>query len=112
MALIVGILLGAHTYAALDIPGGEIIRDVSIGGPSDGPVGQTEVRNFGLQILSFIKTLVSGLALIFIVVIGIYLVIYSDYEEEVSKQKKQFIYVLVGFLFLNIPTVILDVFLP
>lgn len=108
------LLLGVHTAGALEIPWGDIIDQSSIGGniSSGDKVELEDVRSFGIKILSFLKILISGVALIFIVLIGVYLVAFSDSEEEIKKQKQQILYALLGFLFLNIPTAILSIFFP
>lgn len=40
------------------------------------------------------------------------MVIFSDNEERVKTQRRQVVYVLIGFLFLNIPGFIYDVLDP
>lgn len=58
------------------------------------------------------KIVVSGFALVFIVMIGVYMVVFSENEERVKTQRKQIVYALVGFLFLNIPGVVYQVISP
>jgi hypothetical protein len=63
-------------------------------------------RSFAFKILGLLKILISWVALIYIVLIGVYMVVFSENEERVKMQRKQFIYTLIGFLFLNIPWVV------
>ncbi len=64
------------------------------------------------QIFSLIKIVVGGLALIFIVIIGVKMIVFSDSEDRIKTQKKQITYALLGFLFLNIPGLLYDFFQP
>ena len=99
--------------AALTIPGGTTIPDASIlvngvAGGSVEQVGQT----FWLRILGLVKVVISGFALVFMVLIGVYMVIFSENEEKVKTQRKQITYTLIGFLFLNIPGILYQVMSP
>lgn len=67
-------------------------------------------RSLGFKVLNFVKLLISGIALIYLVMIGAYMVIFSENEERIKTQRKQITYALVGFLFLNIPGVMYQVF--
>lgn len=60
-------------------------------------------REFGLRILTAFRLIISGFALIYLVLIGAYMIVYSDSEERIKSQKNQITYSLIGFLFLNIP---------
>jgi hypothetical protein len=87
------------------------IRNVSIG--VNAPPGDDiyEVsRGAGFRILTLVKVIISGIALVWIVLIGAYMIIFSDNEERVKNQRKQFTYVLVGFLFLNVPGLVYTAF--
>ncbi len=57
----------------------------------------------GLKVLHSIKVLVSFLAVIFIVYSGTMLVVAMGDEKAIGTQKKQLMYSLVAFLFVNIP---------
>lgn len=111
---ILGMILwiSSPTYASIDIPWGDMIRDVSISGPIESAVDIDSARNFWLQILGMARIVISGIALIFMVVVGARIIIFSDSEEETKKFKSQLLYTMLGFLFLNVPTVIYDVFGP
>jgi lipoprotein signal peptidase len=52
-------------------------------------------QGIGFSILSLVKVIVSGFALIYIVMIGVYMVIFSDNEEKVKTQRRQITYALV-----------------
>lgn len=55
---------------------------------------------------------ISGIALIYLVMIGAYMILGSDSEETIKHQRKQITYALIGFLFLNIPSAIYTIFTP
>jgi hypothetical protein len=67
-------------------------------------------RDLGLQILRWAKLLISGFALIWLVLLGAYMVIFSENEEKIKSQKKQVTYMLIGFIFLNIPSLVYTIF--
>ena len=112
--ILLGVLLSSVTgvLAAVDIPGREIIEGPSIGVSPPSGDGITMLQDFGFKILSFLKLFVSGIALIYLVLIGVYMIVYSENEEKIKTQRKQIIYALMGFLFLNIPGAMYEVFLP
>lgn len=99
-------------FASLEIPGGNKIQNVSIQADSvNGSIGIDEARGIGNNLLSLARIVISGFALIYIVLIGVNMVISSEEEEVIAKQKKQMLYVVVGFLFLNVPGFIYNSFL-
>ncbi len=101
------------TFAsAVEIPGGNIIQAPSITITPTSWDGITILQDFGFKILAFLKLFVSGIALLYLVLIGAYMIVYSENEEKIKTQRKQIIYALMGFLFLNIPGTIYTVFLP
>ncbi|MFZ2256318.1 MAG: hypothetical protein WAW30_07345 [Patescibacteria group bacterium] len=53
--------------------------------------------------MNLLKVVVSGFALVFMVMVGVYMVVFSENEERVKTQRKQIVYILIGFLFLNVP---------
>lgn len=111
LAWIIG--LYAIGWYALDIPGWNIIAGPSMGTSTIGPttaVTTEVVKDFWLRILSLLKLGVSGIALIYIVLIGAYMVMGSENEETIKTQRKQLVYVFIAFLFLNIPSFVYDVF--
>lgn len=94
------------------LDGAEDIKQVSIVVGAEGNNVVDLGQNFGMRILAFWKVVISWMALIFIVMIGVYMVVFSDSEEKIKAQKKQIVYVLIGFLFLNIPWVLYSVIDP
>jgi NADH:ubiquinone oxidoreductase subunit 6 (subunit J) len=69
-------------------------------------------QSFGFRLLGLMKIVVSGFALIYMVMIGVYMVVFSENEERVKTQRKQIVYTLIGFLFLNIPGIVYQVMSP
>jgi glucose uptake protein GlcU len=63
-----------------------------------------------MSILMAAKVVISGFALIYLVLIGAYMIVFSENEERVKAQRYQFTYALIGFLFLNVPGVVYTVF--
>jgi hypothetical protein len=99
------------TYADVTIPGTTEIINKSIG-INQGSGNADDAKNLWLSILWVLRTVVSWIALIYMVMIGVYMVIGSDSEDTVKTQRKQIIYALIGFLFLNIPSLVYTVFSP
>lgn len=97
-------------YASVDIPGTSQISAASIevNVANDGSI--TSAKDFGFQVLQILKIAVSGIALVYIVLIGAYMVIGSDSEDTVKTQRKQIIYAIIAFLFLNLPSLAYTVF--
>lgn len=94
------------------IPWGDIIQNVSIGVWSTEWDAATWIRSIGFKILGFLKIFISWIALIYLVIIWAYMIVFSENEERIKSQRKQIIYSLMGFLFLNIPGAVYTVFLP
>jgi Type IV secretion system pilin len=87
------------------------IRSVSIGISTPATSSIFDVsRDVWLRILTAIRLVVSGFALIYLVLIGVYMIVFSETEERVKSQKNQIIYALIGFFFLNIPWLVYTVF--
>lgn len=55
--------------------------------------------------------MISGFALIYLIMIGVYMILGSDNEETVKTQRKQIVYALIGFIFLNIPGFVYTIFM-
>lgn len=98
--------------AGLDIPGENIVKDPSMQVDIGAGGGEAAALAVGLRILWLLKIVVSGFALIYMVMIGVYLIIGNDSEEVVKKQKKQIFYAFIAFLFLNIPSLVYQIFVP
>ena len=114
VALISFALSTNFAYADLDIPGKEILKEVSIHSDSfqdTKNVSISDARNFGGSLLSIARLVVAGFALIYIVIIGANLIVSSDDEGVVAKQKKQLFYSGIAFIFLNIPDVVYRIFM-
>lgn len=108
--LIAGYFLPTYAY---DLIGNtdSIIGDKSIGWDfTNGTPGGAQ--DLAFKILGLLKLIVSGFALIYLVMIGVYMVVYSDIEDKIKTQRKQIVYALTGFIFLNIPGMIWTVFNP
>ncbi len=99
-------------YAGPLLPdGSDIIKDWSITITTPTTTDPIEAsRALGLSLLNAFKLIISGFALIYIVLIWVYMIVFSDNEERIKTQKRQFTYTLVGFLFLNIPWIIYQAF--
>jgi glucose uptake protein GlcU len=69
-------------------------------------------HDFAFRILGFAKIFVSGIALIYLIMIGVYMIAFSDSEERIKAQKNQITYALIGFLFLNVPGAVYSIFRP
>lgn len=113
--ILVALLAGYVSYsfaAQLVIPWSDTIKGASIIVDANGNTIEQVGQSFWLKILGLMKIVISGFALIFMVMIGVNMVIMSDSEERVKTQRRQIVYVLIGFLFLNIPGVIYDVMMP
>jgi hypothetical protein len=82
-----------------------------VNGVAGGSIEQVG-QSFGFRVLGLAKVVISGFALIFMVMIGVYMVIFSENEEKVKTQRKQIVYTLIGFLFLNIPGIVYQVMAP
>ena len=108
-------LMSAYTltsYAGVDIPGkAQIVKEsiwVNIG--TDGSIASA--KDAGFRILGVLRIIISWIALVYLVLIGAYMIIWSDSEETIKTQRKQIFYALIGFLFLNIPSLVYTIFMP
>lgn len=100
------------SFAAVDIPGTSDIQNVSIGASISSNGSIDGLKTFWFQLLGIMRMAVAGIALVYLVMIGVYMVIGSDSEETVKTQRKQITYALIGFLFLNIPSFVYTIFFP
>ncbi|MDD2917207.1 MAG: hypothetical protein PHH70_05165 [Candidatus Gracilibacteria bacterium] len=91
------------------IPDADKITTVSTG-PVAGGDSLDKLQEVGLKVLHTAKVLISFLAIIYIVYSGAMLVTAMGDEKAISSQKKQLMYTLVAFLFVNIPGEIYSVF--
>lgn len=104
---------GISVFAAgVNIPGaGHIAADsIQINQATGG--GEEAAKAFAFSILGILKLVVSGFALIYLVMIGVSMILKSDSEENTKTQKKQITYALIAFLFLNVPSMLYQIFGP
>ncbi len=118
LLIILALLISIEgAYAALEIPGSSTLKEVSINvGDSttnwsslDSSIGM--LKWLASNLLSVARFVVSWFALIYIVLIGVNMIISSDDESVISKQKKQIIYTAFAFLFLIIPDMVYRIFM-
>jgi Type IV secretion system pilin len=114
LALIIAMIAWDIASAAITLPGGSdtIIATPSIQVWVSGGNSVEIAQSLGIRILGFAKVLISGLALVYIVLMWVYMVVFSESEERIKTQKKQIVYVLIGFLFINIPGLAYQIFIP
>lgn len=101
--------LGTYGASSAIPPGAQTyIGEVSIALPWVNTTGDVygTARSFGMAILKGIKVVVSGFALIYIILIGVNMIIFSHNEERIKTQRMQFLYTTIGFLFLNVPGIV------
>lgn len=108
--IFLGLVIGPDLFAAVNIPGKDILTGPSIDMNIPGGTFEEKTQNLGWKVLELAKLIVSGLALIYLVMIGAYMITFSENEERIKTQRKQIIYAMIGFLFLNIPGIILKAF--
>ncbi|EKD30405.1 MAG: hypothetical protein ACD_78C00066G0004, partial [uncultured bacterium (gcode 4)] len=92
-----------------NIPGEGDLRSVSAGPISWGD-SLDKLQTGGLKILHSVKVVISFLAVIFIVYAGTMMVVAMGDEKVISTQKRQLMYSLIAFLFVNIPGEIYTLF--
>lgn len=117
LLVILSLLIGIEaSYAALQIPGKEKLEAVSISVNGieqatnvDSSIGV--LKGFAGNLLSVARFVVSWFALIYIVLIGVNMIISSDDDGVIAKQKKQILYAGFAFLFLIIPDVAYRIFM-
>lgn len=84
------------------IPGGAELSSVATG-PIAGTDSLDKLQTGGLKVLHSVKVFISFLAVIYIVYAGAMLVMAMGDDKAISTQKRQLMYSLVAFLFVNIP---------
>lgn len=82
---------------------------ISISTPDGTDIGEVS-RDFWFKILTVFRLIISGFALIYLVLIGAYMIVYSETEDRIKSQKNQLTYTIVWFLFLNIPGMVYTIF--
>lgn len=79
-------------------------------GPIAGSDSLDKLQTGGLKALHSVKVVISFLAIIYIVYAGTMMVIAMGDEKAISSQKRQLMYSLIAFLFVNIPGEIYSIF--
>ncbi len=113
--IFIGLCTPAFAWNAIVIPWVDVdtANVISTGSIVIAPVNTDAIsiiNNFWLRVLGFLKSFISGVALIYLVIIWAYMVVYSENEEKIKSQRKQIVYAIIGFLFLNIPGTIYTAF--
>jgi hypothetical protein len=85
-----------------NIPGSGELRGVSMGAFS-GDTTVDKASSAAFKVLSTAKVILNGLAVVFIVYLGLMMVIAYGDDGQLTKLKQQMIYILTAFLFINIP---------
>ncbi len=98
------------SFANLAIPGEEYLQWPSIDVTTTTGNAVEVSRDFGFRIFGIAKLVISWFALIYMVLMGVYMVMYSDNEEKIKAQKSQFTYTMIGFIFLNVPGILYPLF--
>jgi hypothetical protein len=91
------------------IPGTSELSAVSTG-PIAGVDSLDKIQSGMLKVLHTAKVVISFLAIIYIVYAGTMMVIAMGDEKSISSQKRQLMYSLIAFLFVNIPGEIYAIF--
>lgn len=99
-------------YAAVDL--GNLagnVKNVSASA-ARGDTVEEKANNAALSVIRTVKVALSSLAVIYLVYAGIMMVVANGGEESLTKQKRQVMYALIAFLFINIPGQIYMLFGP
>lgn len=91
------------------IPGGGELSTVSMG-TFEGENTAEKASSAAFKALTSAKVILNGIAVIYLVYVGVMMIVAYGDEGELTKQKKQLMYTLVAFLFVNIPGKIYDIF--
>lgn len=91
------------------IPGSDQLNGVVMGN-AYGETTSEKAAFAAKSLLSTAKVIINGLAIIYIVYVGVMMIIAYGDDGELAKQKKQIMYTLVAFLFVNIPGQLYNVF--
>lgn len=99
------ILLSVYTVHAFEIPWSDIL-DPGTSWTANGWDLSTNIRSFAWRILGAVKIILSGIALIYLVILWVMIIVNGDNPWEVKKQIQQVVYTAIGFIFLNIPGIL------
>lgn len=105
-------LLPLVVHAGVDaIPGSGEFNTASMstfGSSTDST--DVKLKSAAFKLLASAKVILNGLAVIYLVYVGTMMIIAYGDDGELSKQKKQLMYTIVAFLFVNIPGQIYSIF--
>lgn len=76
----------------------------------EGDTTAQKASSAAFNLLTSAKMILNGLAVIYLVYVGVMMIFAYGDEGELSKQKKQLMFTLVAFLFVNIPGKIYNIF--
>lgn len=114
ISVMAGFLAGvaiAPAYAAVENLSGLAgdVKSVS-SGTAQGNTLEEKANYAGLSAIRTVKVVTSALAVIYLVYAGIMMVVANGAEESLTKHKRQIMYALVAFMFINIPGQIFSLF--
>ncbi|MDQ1344087.1 MAG: hypothetical protein QG650_807 [Patescibacteria group bacterium] len=103
----------APAYAAVNNLSGLAgeVRSVSANA-ARGETVEEKANNAGLSVIKSFKIVISALAVVFLVYAGIMMIVAGGAEESLTKHKRQIMYALIAFLFINIPGQLYSLFGP
>lgn len=90
------------SFAGVAIPGANEFKNVS-SGPADGGDSLEKIQKGGFRVLQSIKIVISFLAVIYLVYAGAMMVTAMGDEKAITSSRRQIMYSVVAFLFVNIP---------
>lgn len=91
------------------IPGSGEFAPASMG-TFAGDTADVKLKSAAFKFLASGKVILNGLAVIYLVYVGVMMIVAYGDDGELSKQKKQLMYAIVAFLFVNIPGQIYSIF--
>lgn len=101
--------LGANAGVQGGVPGQSELQGVTMK-TFEGDTTAQKASSAAFNLLTSAKMILNGLAVIYLVYVGVMMILAYGDEGELSKQKKQLMYTLVAFLFVNIPGKIYNIF--
>lgn len=117
LSILAGFFAGvsiAPTYAAVSNLGGLVGSDVTSvsTNAARGNSVEEKANNAALSVIKTAKVIVSALAVLYLVYAGIMMVVANGAEESLIKHRRQIMYAIVAFLFINIPGQLYALFGP
>ena len=95
--LLLGVSLVDYAFAALSVPQWDWDNRLNA---SWGDVID-QIQSIGNKWLSLARVIIAGIAIIYMVYIGADMILNNGNEENIKRGKKQILYTMIGFLFLN-----------